>query len=183
MPDRVRTAEEPDGSAIADVVTAAFGPTEGPEIVRLIADLSADATAQPLLWLVATRGDRVVGHVGFTRATVDAGARQIPASILAPLAVHPDFQSQGIGGQLVREGLRRLSGAGVDLVFVLGHPNYYPRLGFSEAGVLGLEAPYPIAPRNAGAWMVQALRAGVLGTVKGKVRCAKALDDPRYWRE
>jgi predicted N-acetyltransferase YhbS len=122
----VRKAEESDRRAIADVVTAAFGPGEGPEIVQLIADLVADTSAQPVLSLVATTGDRVVGHVLFSRARVETEGRELSATILAPLAVDPEFQSRGIGGQLVMEGLRQLAEVGLDLVFVLGHPDYYP---------------------------------------------------------
>lgn len=179
----VRNAGESHRPAIADVAAAAFGPAEGSEIVRLIADLVADASAQPVLSLVAVTADRVVGHVLFSRARVDAAGRELAATILAPLAVHPEFQSRGIGGKLVREGLDRLAQAGGDLVFVLGYPDYYSRFGFVEAGVRGLDAPYPIPAKNAGAWMVLALRAGILGNVTGTVRCADALNDPRYWRE
>ena len=42
------------------------------------------------------------------------------------------------------EGLKQLAESGVDLVFVLGHPGYYPKFGFRPAGALGFEAPYPI---------------------------------------
>ena len=179
----LRKAAESDRRAITDVVTAAFGPAEGPEVVQLISDLMADSSAQPVLSLVATLGDRLVGHVLFSRACVAAEGREISGVILAPLAVHPDFQGLGIGGRLVTEGLRQLAEAGLDLVFVLGHPDYYPRLGFAEAGVRGFEAPYPIAPKNAGAWMVQEIRPGILGTGQATVRCAEALDEPRYWQE
>ncbi|AGA32486.1 GCN5-related N-acetyltransferase [Thioalkalivibrio nitratireducens DSM 14787] len=183
MPVCVRTMGESDRKLIADVVMEAFGPTDGPEIVQLIAELLADPSAQPVLSLVATTGDRVVGHILFSGARVETGEQAHSAVILAPLAVRPDFQSRGIGGRLVTEGLKWLVEAGVDLVFVLGYPDYYSRFGFAEAGVRGFDAPYPIAAKNAGAWMVLALRPGILGAVKGTVRCANALDDPRYWRE
>jgi putative acetyltransferase len=71
----------------------------------------------------------------------------------------------------------------VDLVFVLGHPAYYPRFGFSPAGARGLDAPYPIPQKNAEAWMVRELRPGVIGDCSGRVICADALADPEYWRE
>ncbi|WP_439346591.1 GNAT family N-acetyltransferase [Vacuolonema iberomarrocanum] len=95
----------------------------------------------------------------------------------------PDFQGQGIGGQLIKRGLQWLSASGTDLVFVLGHPGYYPRYGFQPASPLGFEAPYPIPDKDADAWMVQALRPNVIGTVSGKVVCADVLDRPEYWRE
>jgi len=94
------------------------------------------------------------------------------------------FPAKGIGGELIKEGLRLLSESDVDLVFVLGHPDYYPRHGFKpNAGALGFEAPYPIPTEHADAWMVQELNTGVIGTLKGKVICADELDKPEHWRE
>jgi predicted N-acetyltransferase YhbS len=162
---------------------SAFGTTEGPQIVQLIANLLVDGSAQPVLSLVATVDKSIVGHILFSKVRVKQSGRDVSAALLAPLAVHPDFQSQRIGGQLVTEGLRQLSESGVDLVFVLGHPGYYPRFGFSEAGIKGFEAPYPIPQKNAGAWMVQELHWGVIGRSSGRVVCADALDDPKFWRE
>ena len=66
---------------------------------------------------------------------------------------------------------------------MLGHPGYYPRYGFSAAGVRGFDAPYPIPPQNGDAWMVQELRSGVIGRVSGEVICADALYNPKHWRE
>ena len=103
--------------------------------------------------------------------------------ILAPLAVIPDDQSKGIGGRLITEGMRRLAASGVDQVFVLEHPGYYPRFGFHPAGLHGLAASYPIPAENADAWMVQDLGSGLLGQVHGRVICADALDKPEYWVE
>jgi putative acetyltransferase len=162
---------------------SAFGTTEGPVIVQLIADLLVDGSAQPVLSLVATLENNIVGHILFSKVRVKQSDRDLSAALLAPLAVHPDFQSQRIGGQLVTQGVRQLSESGVDLVFVLGHPGYYPRFDFSEAGIKGFEAPYPIPQKNAGAWMVQELHPGVIGRSSGRVVCADALDDPKFWRE
>ena len=79
--------------------------------------------------------------------------------------------------------LRLEKEAGVDIVFVLGHPTYYPRSGFHPVGSLGFEAPYPIPSEHSDAWMVQALCPGILGTVTGKVLIADALDHPEHWVE
>jgi predicted N-acetyltransferase YhbS len=179
----IRRAVQSDFQGISDLAMSAFGIAEGPEIVQLIGDLSADVTAQPVLSLVAVINESVVGHVLFSAVRLEPPGQNISATILAPLAVRPDFQSQGIGGQLISEGLRQLSGSGVDLVFVLGHPGYYPRFGFSAAGIKGFQAPYPIPPKNAEAWMVLELRPGIIGITSGQVICADALADPRYWRE
>ncbi|MCA1945274.1 MAG: N-acetyltransferase [Desulfovibrio sp.] len=179
----IRYATEADTPAMHDVVLAAFGMPSGPELVSLIDDLSGDATARPLLSFVATSQGRIVGHILFSNVQLQGSQDQVAASILAPLCVHPDFQRQGIGGALITFGLSQLRAMDIGLVFVLGHPDYYPRLGFVPAGERGLQAPHPIPPEHAGAWMVQALRPGLLGTVTGTVACAETLNDPRHWRE
>jgi predicted N-acetyltransferase YhbS len=180
---QVRKAFESDKQAISDVVIAAFGDVQGQEIADLITGLLADPSAQPLLSLVVTADDNVVGHILFTNARMKHSQRIVSSAILAPLSVHPDYQNQGIGGQLIKEGLKQMKAAGVELVFVLGHPGYYPKYGFSAAGIEGFDAPYPIPPENSGAWMVQELHPGVIGHVSGRVICADALNDPVHWRE
>jgi putative acetyltransferase len=76
-----------------------------------------------------------------------------------------------------------LSESGVDLVFVLGYPEYYLRHGFKTAGILSFDAPYPIPEEHADAWMVQELRSGVIGSVSGKVQCSDVLNQPEHWHE
>lgn len=178
----VRRSGDSDINALLLVQGLAFGKDEGPVIIELVTNLLADPSARPLLSLVAVDEGATVGHVLFTRAQVTP-SNDVAASILAPLAVAPPFQRQGIGGELIKEGLKLLSDYGVELVFVLGHPEYYPRYGFRPAGKLGFAAPYPIASEVAEAWMVQELSRGLIGSVKGKVVCAKALDRPAYWSE
>ncbi|UCH46528.1 MAG: N-acetyltransferase [Betaproteobacteria bacterium] len=179
----VRKTSEADRQAVVDVIVAAFGDAEGHVIAELVSQLLADPSAQPLVSLVATVNDRVVGYVLYTNVRVEDSMQSVCASILAPLAVHPEYQSSGIGGRLITDGLKLLKETGVELVFVLGHPGYYPKYGFSPAGLKVFEAPYPIAPENSDAWMVQEIRAGILGRISGRVACADALDDPKYWIE
>jgi predicted N-acetyltransferase YhbS len=179
----VRAAVPDDAPAIRAVITAAFGEAQGAEIADLVADLLADPSAQPLLSLVATDAGRVVGHVLFSAVRLDPAGTGVAASILAPLAVHPERHARGIGGALVREGLGRLRAAGVGRVFVLGDPRYYRRFGFRPAGARGFDAPYPIPPEHADAWMVLALGSGSNEGPGGTVICADSLMDPRHWLE
>jgi predicted N-acetyltransferase YhbS len=180
---QLRKALESDWQAISGVVIAAFGNVQGQEIADLITDLLEDPSAYPLLSLVVTTNDRVVGYILFTSARIKHSQRMVSSTILAPLAVHPEYQNHGIGGQLIKEGLKQLKATGIELVFVLGHPGYYPKYGFSAAGIKGFDAPYPIPPENSGAWMVQELHQGTLECVSGQVICAEALNDPKHWRE
>ena len=158
----------------------AFGGTIEADLVAALLD---DPTAQPLLSLVAVEDDQVQGHVLFTSVRLTAPPGAEGAAILAPLAVVPAAQGKGLGGKLIEAGLDHLRQAGVALVFVLGDPAYYRRFGFQPAGRQGLLAPYPLAREQAGAWMVQALRPGLLGRTKGTVTCCDTLMQPALWKE
>lgn len=183
MTPQIRGEIGSDSESIAAVIHAAFGDVQGREIAELVADLLRDPTAEPCLSLVAAFGDRVIGHVLFTNTSISGTSREVRSAILAPLAVHPEYQNQGIGGRLIAEGLKQLSDAGVELVFVLGDPDYYSKHGFSPAGVKGFDAPYPIPTEHADAWMVQELRPGAVNEISGRVICADALNDPKHWVE
>jgi predicted N-acetyltransferase YhbS len=180
---KIRRSQASDCIAISAIHMSAFGPEQGPEIVDLVNDLFKDETAKPLLSLVAETEDRLVGHILFTAVQLQPQSQEISAQILAPLAVASDFQGKGIGGELIQAGLQQLADSGVDLVFVLGHPSYYPKFGFQTAGVLGFAAPHPIPTEHADAWMVQALKADVIGRVDGTVQCSAVLNQPQHWRE
>jgi len=173
-------ASESDTPDVLFVERSAFGDEEEAELVRA---LLSDPSAQPRLSLLAREGDRPVGHVLFTAARLKGPPHSGPIAILAPLAVVPDAQRRGIGGALIERGLQLLHEAGVSLVFVLGHPDYYPRHGFEPAGRLGLNPPFPIPDDNADAWMVQALRPNVIGALHGTVLCADELTKPELWKE
>lgn len=180
---KIVKSTELDLSDVLHVEKQAFGNDKGSEIVNLVNGLLNDPSAMPLLSLIAVNDDQAIGHILFTKARITYSKESISAAILAPLAVIPDAQSQGVGGQLIKEGLKLLSESGVELVFVLGHPEYYPRHGFKPAGSLGFEAPYPIPDEHANAWMVQELRPGLIGSVRGKITCADVLNQPEHWRE
>jgi len=175
----IRKAKDTDLKDVLSVESAAFGYEKEAELVR---DLLGDASAEPIVSLLAFESGIAAGHILFTRAELEPQA-PLSIHILAPLAVVPDFQRRGIGGKLIEKGLELLSEMGVDLVFVLGHPEYYPRYGFRPVRNLGFEAPYPIPEKDSDAWMVLALRSGVLGRFKGKIRCAVELNKPEHWRE
>ncbi len=176
----IRKALPQDLDRVLLVEQLAFGHDQEAQLVR---ELLNDPSAQPVVSLIAFQGGRAVGHILFTSATLKEAKRAVSIAILAPLAVVPDAQKQGIGGKLIHRGLELLANAGIHFVFVLGHPDYYPRYGFKPAGKLGFKPPYPIADEHADAWMVQALGRGVMGPVGGKVLCAEALNKPEYWSE
>ena len=177
----IREAADCDLAAIRRTTLDAFGPAEGGEVCELVAALLSDPTAVPLTSLVAEMRGEVVGHVLLSGVRIGAGPQGVQAAILAPLSVVTAEQNQGVGGALVEAGVEALSQAGTDLVFVLGHPGYYPKFGFKPASPHGLEAPYVIPAEHADAWMVLELTEGALVSAGGRVVCADALMDPRHW--
>jgi putative acetyltransferase len=177
----VRETNDSDLNNILEVEKQAFGYDKEAELVR---QLLSDETAAPVVSLLAMHENEAVGHILFTKAKIEGTAPTPLVYILAPLAVKPGFQKQGLGAMLIREGLRKLKKIDVEMVFVLGHMKYYPQYGFTpDAGKLGFPAPYPIPPEHADAWMVQALSSDGLSRTTGKVICADALHKPEHWRE
>jgi predicted N-acetyltransferase YhbS len=119
-----------DYAAIARVNARAFA--DDPK-VGLIPTLHRQrARFDPELSLVAEQDGRIIGHVLFSPQTIRLLGQDVDVVNLSPLAVDPDFQRQGIGGMLVREGHRVAAAKGYPLSFLIGHPPYYPRFGYLQ---------------------------------------------------
>lgn len=176
----IRETTADDFDRIMDVEKRAFGYDKE---AKLVAELLNDATANPILSLLAFDGDNAIGHILFTRATFQNQNTSPLMHILAPLAVVPEYQRQGIGGQLIRTGLNILQQWGSELVFVLGHKKYYPNYGFiPHATHAGYLPPYPMPEEYSEYWMYQSLSSHDM-TQKGTVRCSDILNQPQHWRD
>jgi putative acetyltransferase len=176
---RIRESLDTELDDVMSIERAAFSSTKEAE---LVADLLVDPSAKPAVSLLAFKENKAVGHILFTKASLATPA-PVSVFILAPLAVIPSAQGKGVGGALIEHGLQVLSEVGADLVFVLGHPEYYSRYGFIPASIQGFDAPYPIPEKDADAWMVLPLREGVIGKYREKVIPADILDKPELWQE
>jgi putative acetyltransferase len=106
-----------------------------------------------------------VGHILFSHLPIVTDAGTVPALALAPLAVLPEVQNQGIGSALLRRGLEVCKEQGHRIVVVLGDPHFYQRFGFSSKLAAHLESPY--ASRES--FMAVALVPGALDSVTGRV--------------
>ncbi len=107
----------------------------------------------------------MVGHILFSRLVIECERSSLVAVSLAPMAVIPQYQRQGIGSALVRAGLAAFRQAGQRIAVVLGHPEYYPRFGFSAQLAEGLDSPFS----GGAAWMALELTPGALTGITGRV--------------
>ena len=135
---RAETAD--DIPVVRRINELAFGQPNEAALVDMLR-----AAAHPYISLVAAKDKQVVGHIFFSTVTFEAEDSAASSILgLAPMAVLPEYQKQGIGSQLVREGLRECQRIGCDVVVVLGHPEYYPRFGFVPASQKGLRCEYAV---------------------------------------
>ena len=93
----IRQSCESDRSKIEKVHTKAFGIQESPKIADLVNGLLDDETAIPILSLVATENEKIIGHILFTKVIITQSTEPATASILAPVAVLPNSQAKGVG--------------------------------------------------------------------------------------
>jgi len=159
----IRDATPSDYAAIRQIVRHAFGQDDE---ANLVEQLRADGDA--LAELVAASDNALQGHILYSPLAIERAGETLRAAALAPVAVLPAFQGQGVGGALIRAGNRRCAALGLDAIVVLGHADYYPRFGFSAALAESLEAPFS-GPH----FMALELKLGALQG-GGKVRYAKA---------
>jgi putative acetyltransferase len=156
----IRSEQPDDRPQIRTVNEAAFGRSDEAD---LIDNLRTEGAV--LLSLVAELGNQIVGHILFSRMTIETVHASIPAVSLAPMAVLPDHQARGIGSQMIRHGLAQLRDRDERIVLVLGHEHYYPRFGFSPEQARHLASAFPSE-----AFMALELTNGALAAIHGSVR-------------
>lgn len=164
----IRPAEPSDAGVIRAVHTTAFG---GDAEAGLVDALRPDLV---ILSYVAALNGAVVAHVLFSRMWIHGRTERWPCAALAPLAVLPTFQGQGIGARLARAGLLICQESGYDLALVLGDPGYYARFGFEPAAPHGIEAP---DASWGAAFQVRALAPDALAGIRGRAVYPTAFDD------
>jgi putative acetyltransferase len=155
----IRFEQPGDREQIRKVNLEAFDTESEANLVDALRDSGTE-----LISLVAEDEDKIVGHILFSPVTMADVAGMIG---LAPMAVLPEWQRQGVGTQLVNEGLKACEKSGYSVVVVLGHPDYYPRFGFVPSANFGIKSEYDVPPE---VFMVMELRKGALNGLKGTVK-------------
>lgn len=156
----IRAERLEDIPGIRSVNLRAFGRAAEASLVDLLR-----MRDHAVLSLVAVQKGSVLGHVLFSPITLDRPRPDLRGVGLAPVAVLPEYQGQGIGSRLIRAGLHLCRETGWNYVIVLGHPGYYPRFGFKPARNFSLGCIHG----DGEAFMAMELKAGVLNGVAGRV--------------
>lgn len=151
----LRAATRRDRETLFQLHIAAFGRVDEAKLVIKLLD--SDSVVEDIS-LVAISDDKIVGHILFTDLKIQTeDGKELTNSherrtsnyrayaiALAPLAVLPEKQKQGVGRVLMNESLRLADKAGHGLVVVLGHPDYYQKFGFEPASKFGMLSPFDV---------------------------------------
>lgn len=152
------------------------GPTEGEVVGRLAKDLFEKTPSSDLYCFVALDGDQIIGAIFFSRLKFEV---EIPAYILAPVAVATGHQGKGMGQKLIRHGLADLKSNGASLIVTYGDPAFYTKVGFRPLEQERISPPHPLSQPIG--WLGQSLDGSEIPRIPGGCSCVDALDDPAYW--
>ena len=142
----IKQENQKDYEEVYRVVKTAFETAEHSDGNEqdLVVDLRNSDSFIPELSLVAVKEDKIVGYILFTKIKIE-NHEEIA---LAPLAVLPEYQKQGIGSMLIEQGHKIAKKLGYHYSIVLGSENYYPKFGYIPAIQYGIQAPFDVANKN-----------------------------------
>ncbi len=126
----IRDAMDADYVGIYQIITNAFkdDPHSNNQEANIVENLRKDNALT--VSLVAEINKVVVGHIAFSKVTINNTFDHWYG--LAPVSIDPQYQNQGFGGQLIKQGLMRLKSLSAHGCVVLGEPGYYGRFGFES---------------------------------------------------
>lgn len=152
---QIRQETMADRAEVYQLIKSAFASakhSDGNE-QDLVECLRQDPAFIDELSLVAQHNNSILGYILFTQIKIGHHLELA----LAPLAVAPDFQSQGIGSQLILAGHKRACEMGYHYSVVVGEPEYYQRFGYLPARPFGISSPVELPEQY---FMVAQLQSG-----------------------
>ena len=177
----LQSYQSTDAKPIVDLFHHTFTDSEGEQEGELIADLAMQLcqTTRPgdLQVYVAMEDQQIIGCIMLTRLTYPHSENIV--FMLAPVAVHPDFQGRGIGQALIKFAKSQLKQQGVDLLVTYGDIGFYAKVGFTAVSEALLPPPMPLNyPQG---WLGQSLKGQEVEPIAGPAECVEAFRNPAYW--
>lgn len=165
---KIRQETESDQPAVFELIEKAFASAEFSDHQEqyLVERLRKSDAFVPELSLVATDNDKIVGYILLTKLKIKNEQDEFSSLAMAPVAVHPDYQKKGLGGQLIEEAHHIAKELGFNSVVLLGHATYYPRFGYKKASQFGIKLPFDVPDEYA---MTIELNPNALEHVSGMV--------------
>lgn len=174
----IRFAQATDLNSIQKVIETAFSDEENTVIMNLAAELSSENTHPPIQSLIAEVDNQVMGYVSYS-PIFPSSYTSISGYILAPLAILPNHQKQGVGSNLIKSGIEILTKQSVDVLLVYGDPNYYGRFGFKENTARSLVPPYPL--EHPCGWLGMMLSDIDIPGTPIEFECVSSFNKPDLW--
>jgi putative acetyltransferase len=175
---KIRLAEETDLDSILKVIETAFSDEENKVIMNLVQELSRETTSPSIKSLVAEVDNQVIGYVSYIPIFLKSDSN-ISGYILAPLAVYPEQQKQGVGSNLIKFGIDMLTQDGIEVLLVYGDPAYYGRFGFKEEIGRWFVPPYTL--QYPFGWTGMMLNDTPVPENPNQFECVSALSKPDLW--
>ena len=166
----IRQEEPHDFEALFGLIRQAFGGDEHSEHRErfLVERLRNSDAFVPELSLVAETGGTLAGHILLTKVKIVSDCAEEAGSLaLAPVAVLPAYQGNGIGGRLIRAAHEKAREMGFGSVILLGHPAFYPKFGYRPLKEFGIKLPFDVPDECC---MAIELTEGALCNISGTVR-------------
>ena len=174
----IRLAQEIDLDSILKVIETAFSDEENKVIMNLAQELSREVTSPSIRSLVAEVDNQVIAYVSYSPIYLKSDS-SIVGYILAPLAVSPEHQKQGVGSNLINFGIDMLTRDGVGVLLVYGDPAYYGSLGFKEEIGHSFVPPYTL--QYPFGWAGMMLNDTAVPERPIQFECVSALSKPDLW--
>ena len=142
----IRQENKKDYDEVYKVVKTVFETAEHSDGNEqdLVVALRKSKNFIPELSLVAIQDKKIVGYILFTKINIG----KYEELALAPLAILPEYQKQGIGKKLIEKGHKIAKGLGFHYTVVLGSEKYYPKFGYVPASQYGIKAPFEVLDEN-----------------------------------
>lgn len=156
----IREENKNDLVKIKEINNKAFDQPQEGNVIDKIRESDSE-----ILSLVAEIDGNLVGHIFYSEAEIECNNKKLKGMGLAPMAVLPKYQKQGIGKKLINESLKMLKKKPVPYIIVLGHEDYYPKFGFEKASKYGIKCQWDGVPDEA--FMIMILEIEKMTNIHG----------------